>query len=57
MEWNFHTVISVILGIVFAYGLLSEEIEEVEEPKPKRQSKKGMIPIKKNGRWIDKDVD
>jgi hypothetical protein len=57
MKWDYHTVISIILGIVFAYGLFSEEVEEVEEPKPKRQPKKRVVPVKKNGRWIDKEID
>lgn len=56
MEWNFYTFVSIILGIIFAYGLFSEEIE-YEEHKQKRQIKKRTITIKKNGRWIEKDVD
>lgn len=56
MEWNFYTFVSIILGIIFVYGLFGGETE-YEEPKQKRQSKKDTIPIKKNGKWIEKDDD
>lgn len=56
MEWDLYAFVSIILGIIFAYGLFGEETE-YEETKQKRQSKKGTIPIKKNGRWIEKEID
>ena len=53
---DYHTVISVIIGSIFAYGIFfpGEEYEEEDErPKMVRPKAPPVKRIKKNGKWID----
>lgn len=47
-------VIEVILTLIFAYGLFYEEEEYEEPPKPKN---KKYIKVKRNGKWVDEEIE
>jgi hypothetical protein len=48
----FQEIVSIVLGITFAICLFHNE-DEVEEEKP---TKKKIIRVKRNGKWVDEEL-
>lgn len=50
-----HTIGSILLGLLLAYAIFSDEIE-IEEPEKPKTKKKKTIKVKRNGQWVDEDI-
>jgi hypothetical protein len=56
-----NAVITVVVVVIFTYGIFSQDIEYIDDSKPKKNNKKKNnkknnditeVRIKKNGKWM-----